>query len=308
MGLTAALMAGCSGDTVAMVNNTPITTAALQQRAAQLAHGRDLIALRSRQAEATLRARALEALVDQTLVLEAAATAAPMSRTTLDRAVNELFGTYPRKAFQDMLASRRQDEAAWRDEQRRKIHVAHYIERIIAPTITVPDQAVAAYYQEHQQTFFQPDAVQARQILVSDPQTAQQIREQLLQGANFAQLAMEHSISPEASAGGDLGWMDRGSFPTIFEDVCFRLPVGAVSRVVHSDYGHHIFKVLARRRRHQQPLAQMAETIRTGLMAQATETAFRAHVKELRAGATLTMKRDAIDRVTLSFLNDTENP
>ena len=89
------------------------------------------------------------------------------------------------------------------------------------------------------------DQVHAAHILVPTAAEAQQIRTQLVNGADFASLAKKYS-KDEASAanGGDLGWFPKGVMDPNFEAVAFQLKVGEISQVVQTQFGFHIIKVL----------------------------------------------------------------
>ena len=70
------------------------------------------------------------------------------------------------------------------------------------------------------------------------------IYEQLMAGADFAQLAADNSDdSSNAQKGGELGWFGKGRMVQEFEEVAFNTPVGSISRPVESRFGWHIIKV-----------------------------------------------------------------
>lgn len=69
-----------------------------------------------------------------------------------------------------------------------------------------------------------------------------EIKTQLDGGADFAQLAQEHSDCPSGRQGGDLGPFGRGQMVGPFETEAFGLPVGGVSGVVETPFGYHIIK------------------------------------------------------------------
>jgi len=90
------------------------------------------------------------------------------------------------------------------------------------------------------------EQVHARHILVESEQEAQELLSLLQGGADFAELAREHSLDPSnKESGGDLGFFPRGTLivPEI-EDVAFSLEVGQISDVIQSPMGYHIVQVL----------------------------------------------------------------
>ncbi len=66
------------------------------------------------------------------------------------------------------------------------------------------------------------------------------LKSELDGGAEFADVAHEHSDCPSSSKGGDLGSFGRGMMIGAFEDTAFGLDVGATSGVVETDFGYHI--------------------------------------------------------------------
>ncbi|GIK71497.1 MAG: hypothetical protein BroJett021_04850 [Chloroflexota bacterium] len=102
---------------------------------------------------------------------------------------------------------------------------------------------------------------------------ANELRQRLLDGEDFAQLAAEYSDDPGSAAqGGDLGWFSRGRMVAPFEEAAFSLQVGEISEPIKSDFGYHIIEVLERdaaRPKDENVLAQeRAQAFQTWLNAQ----------------------------------------
>ncbi len=93
----------------------------------------------------------------------------------------------------------------------------------------------------------------ARHILIKgDDEDARaklaDIKQQIEQGKDFAELAKQYSEDPGSrDKGGDLGWADPGTFVPAFESVMQTLDEGEVSEPFQSQFGWHIMQVLERR-------------------------------------------------------------
>jgi parvulin-like peptidyl-prolyl isomerase len=73
---------------------------------------------------------------------------------------------------------------------------------------------------------------------------AQEIRQKIVDGGDFAALARAESNDGGSSAkGGDLGFLKRGQIVPSFEDAVFGLRVGELSQPVKTAYGYHIIRV-----------------------------------------------------------------
>ncbi len=81
---------------------------------------------------------------------------------------------------------------------------------------------------------------EARRRLVS-------LRERVVHGADFAELARLHSNDLSASRGGDLGWLNPGDTVPEFERAMNRLKPGEVGEPVQSPFGWHLIQVMERR-------------------------------------------------------------
>jgi parvulin-like peptidyl-prolyl isomerase len=89
--------------------------------------------------------------------------------------------------------------------------------------------------------------VHARHILVATREEAERIRQDLLAGADFNELAVLYSMDLSTRpGGGDLGWFPRGTLtmPSV-EDVIFQLDPEEISEIIASELGYHIVQLLS---------------------------------------------------------------
>jgi peptidyl-prolyl cis-trans isomerase C len=86
----------------------------------------------------------------------------------------------------------------------------------------------------------------ARHILVATEEEANSIKSQIAGGADFAELASQHSTCPSGRTGGDLGQFAPGQMVKEFNDVCFNDEVGVVHGPVKTQFGYHLIEVTER--------------------------------------------------------------
>jgi peptidyl-prolyl cis-trans isomerase SurA len=74
------------------------------------------------------------------------------------------------------------------------------------------------------------------------------IRDQILGGASFSELAKKYSHDPSAQQnGGDMGYVGRGAMVPQFEAMAFKLKEGEISMPFKSPFGFHIMQLIDRR-------------------------------------------------------------
>ena len=73
------------------------------------------------------------------------------------------------------------------------------------------------------------------------------LRERIVNGADFAEIARLQSEDSTASKGGDLDWVYKGDTVPEFERAMDELKPGEISQPVKTQFGYHLIQVLARR-------------------------------------------------------------
>ncbi|MFC4297848.1 MAG: peptidylprolyl isomerase [Castellaniella sp.] len=86
----------------------------------------------------------------------------------------------------------------------------------------------------------------ARHILVDSEEQCLKLKADIEGGADFAQVAREHSSCPSSRDGGNLGTFGRGQMVREFDEVVFSAPVGVVQGPVRTQFGYHLVEVTDR--------------------------------------------------------------
>ena len=149
----------------------------------------------------------------------------------------------------------------------------------------VTDAEIDLYYSQNQYRFEQPERLKVRHILLmtmdKTEEEAEQVREkaeevlaELQGGADFAELAKQHSEDPaNAASGGELPWFSRGEMDPAFEEASFALQIGeSTDSLVKSEFGYHLIRLDDRETSSVMPLSEVRDVIRDDLMAERSES------------------------------------
>ncbi|HYF02783.1 MAG TPA: peptidylprolyl isomerase [Patescibacteria group bacterium] len=78
---------------------------------------------------------------------------------------------------------------------------------------------------------------------------ARRIRDSIMNGGDFADFARRNSADPgSATAGGDLGWFDKGKLMPEYEKAAYSLTQNEISQPVETPFGFHIIQLIDKRK------------------------------------------------------------
>ncbi len=235
-----------------------------------------------------LKRSVLENVIERVVLLRAAREASiSVSPEEVDREVLRLRADYTADGFNDALTEGQLSLAELKEKTAALLTIERLFQEQVYSRVAVTEQEIRTYYEEHSGDFEQPEQVRAAQIVVKSAPEARQILQQLKARKDFAELARKYSISPDAKAGGDLGFFPRGQMPRKFDEVTFRLKLNQVSDVVSTEYGFHIFKVVAKRPARKKPMAEVEGQIEQKLLVAKREQAKAEYVKMLKGKASI---------------------
>ncbi|MDQ2077591.1 peptidylprolyl isomerase [Marinimicrobium sp. ABcell2] len=80
------------------------------------------------------------------------------------------------------------------------------------------------------------------EVVAQAQEKAEGLQAELIEGADFEQMAITHSNDPNALQGGELGWRRLEQLPELFSEPVSRLRAGQVTAPLRSGAGFHILK------------------------------------------------------------------
>lgn len=85
--------------------------------------------------------------------------------------------------------------------------------------------------------------VKASHLLVKTEEEAKKLKEEILAGKLFADVAAEVSLCPSGASGGDLGYFGKGQMVKEFEEAAFSMEIGEVSEPIQTQFGWHLIEL-----------------------------------------------------------------
>lgn len=157
-----------------------------------------------------------------------------------------------------------------------------YLAKVVTVGVSVPEEDLKKYYQEHEKDFLLPEQIKVRHILISSLKDskpaekeqahakAESALQRLIKGEDFAKLASELSEDQiSAPKGGELAPITLGKTNSDeFEKAAFALKTGEISGIVTTSYGFHIIKMIERQEKRAAPFGEARDFIYSKLKAE----------------------------------------
>jgi peptidyl-prolyl cis-trans isomerase C len=189
------------------------------------------------------------------------------------------------EAFTQALQQAGLTEDELRTQLRDQLPVQKVQERV-AGDAEASQEEVERFYEENKELqFTTPEQRCARHILFNKDQRAkaEEVKGELENGADFAELAREYSQDPgSAENGGDIGCLGQGETVPNFEEALFNAQEGEIVGPVETEFGYHVIEVTDIREQSTQPLSEVEGQIREQLSADIQAEEFNAWIQEQR--------------------------
>ena len=145
----------------------------------------------------------------------------------------------------------------YRESTRSDLIKMRIIQREIRPRVSVTNEEIGSFYQEHRGEY--EGKLRVRLLMIALPVPgdnpvvkeeqrikAQTALQRIRAGEPFEALANEFTPGP-ARTGGDIGYVEKGSINPAIEEVAFSLKPGEISDVIETPQGFFIIRALDRR-------------------------------------------------------------
>ena len=166
-----------------------------------------------------------------------------------------------------------------------------YDKKVVSEVRVTPDEVRAAY-EARRAEYEGKNGFYVREIRVFEGAEAERLyRLAIAKPDDFAVLAKEHSDAPTAARGG-LIYYEVDQLPPPLEQAIVPLKVGAISRVVKSNFGYHIFKL--EQRAEPLPLERVQREIEARLLSEKKQSLIDAFNRQLLETAKIKIFADQL--------------
>ena len=166
--------------------------------------------------------------------------------------------------------------------------------------INISPLDVEEYYTAHKDDYSKPERAKVSTILLRKEPSKEEISatrvkmedivSQISQGMPFADLARKFSQDAHADEGGALGFIKRGQMIPSIDEAIFTTEVGAITPIIETDIGFHIFLVEAKQEASARALEEVRPEIEERLFRERADARYKAWIEELKKNAYISIK------------------
>lgn len=154
--------------------------------------------------------------------------------------------------FRQMLIDSGQDMAEFRREVEKRLAAEALVDELVRRNVSVTPREVRDYYDRNRELFVRPERVRLGLIFLKREQgesddalsaRGEALRQRLVGGDDFGELAKEFSADSSSENGGDLGWQNVSDLNSKFRRAIQGLEAGDLASLLRDENGLLILKL-----------------------------------------------------------------
>ncbi len=289
---------------VAVVNTDIITQYQIEQELEKRQMGAEAQALMAPEQLSELRQRALNSLIEETLVQQRVKELGlEVSQEEIEAAIGDVLlqNQLTREELIEALSLQGMEFDAYQEKLREQILRFKLLGREVKSKVDVTQQELLDYFREHIEDYRQKPMVHLARITFPLPERpsgeeveavrarAREAQERVRGGEDFLALLADYSGDGRAQ-GGDMGRFAEEELTAAFAEAVKGLTTGEVSEPVETPEAFHLFKVLERDTGSVRQFDAVKDEIAKTLTEQKTDGAFKSWAEGLRKSARIDIR------------------
>jgi peptidyl-prolyl cis-trans isomerase SurA len=256
----------------------------------------------------------LRDLIDQALLVERAKDMGISVDSDLVKRLDEIRRQNNLGSMEEMEKKVEQEGLSWEDlktQIRNNLLTQEVIRREVGSHINIPSEDVKKYYDEHQKDFVRPEQVVLYEIFLSTEgkspeemssveKKADDLRNRVVKGEDFSEIAKHFSEGSTGKDGGLLGTFERGQLDKQLEDAVFKMDKGQMTPVIQTKTGFEVLKVEAHYEAGLQPQDKVENEIMNRIYGQKMQPTMREYLGQLREQSYVMVKPGYTDSAAVA--------
>jgi peptidyl-prolyl cis-trans isomerase SurA len=304
---------------IARVNNDVITRSDYEKAEAQLREevAHDCQGCPADRMDAEFKAQQkdlLRGLIDQSLMVQRAKDMGISMESDVIKRLDDVRKQNGLASLEELEKAVESSGLAWEDYKttiRNGLLTQEVVRREVGSHITIPNDEVKKYYDAHPQEFTRPEQVVLSEILLSTEgkspeeiagveKKADDLRNRVIKGDEFSEIAKRYSEGSTAKDGGELGTFKRGEMAPQLEDVVFKMDKGQITEVIQTKTGFEILKVDNHYQAGLQPVDKVENEIMNHLYMEKMQPQMRDYLGQLREESYVMVKPGYTDSAAVA--------
>ncbi len=198
-----------------------------------------------------------------------------------------------RAAFTRTLAAQGYTLERFRQLEMDKMIVQAMRTQNVKGDVSIPETKVAEYYRQHQEDYTSEEQIKLRMISIRKPdggnesrrKLIEEIRQKVVEGAEFGSLAKMYSEDSTQDASGDWGWINRKTLNESLTKTAFAMKPGKVSDIIELGNSYYLLLVEAKKNAVTKPLAEVRDEIEKRLIQEERQRRQQEWIEKLRKKA-----------------------
>jgi peptidyl-prolyl cis-trans isomerase SurA len=217
-------------------------------------------------------------------------------------------------SMEEMEKKVEQEGLSWEDlktQIRNNLLTQEVIRREVGSHINIPSEDVKKYYDEHQKDFVRPEQVVLYEIFLSTEgkspeeissveKKADDLRNRVVKGEDFNEIAKHFSEGSTGKDGGLLGTFERGQLDKQLEEAVFKMEKGQMTPVIQTKTGFEVLKVEAHYEAGLQPQDKVENEIMNRIYGQKMQPTMREYLGQLREQSYVMVKPGYTDSAAVA--------
>lgn len=252
-----------------------------------------------------MRLAALKDLVDRQLIIQEFKKMQEKGANIPDYLIDDRIQTIireefggDRSAFVRTLQAQGYTVTRFKDIEKEKIVVQAMRQAKVSEDFVISPTQIQNFYNKNKASYMLPEQIKLRMIVLREgggsdvpgtenkSQTADEIRQKLVAGAEFPRMAEMYSEDEGTrDSGGDWGWVERNTLNEQLSSVAFALRPGQISPVVKLANSYYIILVEAKKNASVKPMSEVRDEIEKNLIQQERMKTQQRWIDTLRAKA-----------------------